>query len=90
MSPDRDKDSPARGAGPLFTAALALAAILLLMAFSFACFRAGNPTLGGTAGMAAIGLIGLAVRRLLRALPGGPDDEDPPPVPGRSSAAEVP
>ena len=76
MPSDSDNDHAVRGTRPALTAVMALAAILLLMGFSVFCFRAGSPTLGGTAGMAAIGLIGVAVRGLLKAgFPASSDTE---------------
>ena len=91
MPSGSDKNNPAATTGPILTAGLAMAAILLLMGFSFLCFRAGNPTLAGTAGMAAIGLIGWAVRRLLKsAFPGQRDDDgDPPSTQDAPSTLEV-
>ncbi|HCT76341.1 MAG TPA: hypothetical protein DGT23_07080 [Micromonosporaceae bacterium] len=83
-------ERPASPIGTKLPAVIAFAGVLLLMAFSAICLRAGNPTLATAAGTAAIGLTGWAVQYLVRAaVPESRDDDGLPPAADRSAPAEV-
>jgi hypothetical protein len=87
--PDKD-NNPTPALRLALTAVFALLGMLLLVGISAIYLREGNPTLATAAGMAAIGLIGWAVRRLVKAaVPGDRDDDDLPPTADRPISLEV-